>query len=315
MEMILEINWRDQILELLNTEELNFENIKKSKNIRNSNIPKSLYKFRQVSDYALANLRESTLYLATANTFNDPYDSAINFNLQFDFFDNSHFIEKLGISKEESARILNEQEPFKEIIKFALKESKYSEEKADLIYLTIKSSREKFCREQLLNMNAFIQGSYKICSVSERLDSLPLWAHYADNHKGFAMEYDFNSLDKNDPVLNCLWPVYYNGIFECPDIFKKQIEGKNFNNLVAVLAALHKSPDWAYEAEWRMVLPDSPSEKGVTLQAPLKAVYLGSKLEDKDTLSKVLKCAEIANIPVFRMHLIPEEFRVEAKPF
>lgn len=310
-------SWRDEILDLLNTDELILENIKKSHIIRNNNIPKSLYKFRSVNEYSLDNLSNSTLYLSIAKTFNDPYDSAINFDPQVFFLDNTVFIDKLGIPEEESKRILLDKDPFKEIIKFSLRNSEYSEEKADLLYSFITERRKEVCKDQLLKFNESIQSSYKICSLSERLDSLPLWAHYAENHKGFVMEYDFNSLDENDIALNCLWPVYYTGVFEASGLFKKPKEGKNINNLYAVLAALHKAPDWAYESEWRLVCPDSPSEKGMNFKAPLKAVYLGSKLEDDDEfkkLSKVLKCAEIANIPVFRMHLIPEEFRVEAKP-
>lgn len=313
------INWRDEIIQLLSVDDLNIENIKKAKNIKFNNIPKSLYKFRDVSEYSLGNLRDSTLYLSTANTFNDPYDSAINFDPQLGFSDNAVFIDKLGIPKDEAEKILSAPEPFKEIIKFTLKkDSSFSEEKADLLHSFIQTRRQEFCKEQLLNTNAAIQNSYKICSLSERLDSLPMWAHYAADHKGFVMEYDFNSLSREDILLNCLWPVYYTGIFDASGIFKSLQEGKKFNNLAATLAALHKSPDWKYEAEWRIVLPDGNSETGINLQAPLKAVYLGTKLEDsKDTkkLSQVLKWAKVANVPVFRIHLIPEEFRVEAVPF
>lgn len=314
----MEMTWRDEIIQLLNIKELDIEKLKLSKKIRNNNIPKSLYKYRSVSKHSLNNLKDSTLYLSIAKDFNDPYDSAINFNTQIGFSDNTHFIEKLGIPEAEASRIRSAHDPLKEIVKFALKDSKYSEDQADLLSSYIHERREIFGKEQLLKINAAIQNSYKICSLSERLDSLPLWAHYADNHKGFVMEYDFNILDKNDILLNCLWPVYYTGIFNASGIFESQFEGKIFNNLVAVLAALHKSPDWQYEAEWRIVLPDGVTEKGINFPAPLKAVYLGTKLEDNsDTknLSRVLEFAEKAQVPVFKMRFVPEEFRVEAISF
>lgn len=311
----MDTNWKEEIFKLLSTDEINVENIKKSQNIKKNNIPKSLYKFRSVTPYSLDNLRNSTLYLATASKFNDPYDSAINFDPQIGLIGNKEFIEKLGISEEISAQILSTEDPFKEIVRHALKNSSYSEIQADSISAFLQARRKDFLKQSLLNLNEQLQNSYKICSLSERIDSLPMWAHYADNHQGFVMEYDFQSLEKNDIALNCLWPVYYNGIFDASSAFKSLFEGKKFNNLVAILAALHKSPDWSYECEWRLVLPDDSTQDGINFRAPLKAVYLGTKMKTNDcknNLSEVIKCAELANIPVYRMHLIPEEFRVEA---
>jgi hypothetical protein len=310
-------SWRDEILNLLDIDVLDLEKLKQAKIIRNNNIPASLYKYRTVTDYSLENLSDSTLYLAKANTFNDPYDSVFNFDLGIGYEDNRFYIERLGIPDDESIRIFASDDPLKEVIKFALKGEEYSAEKADLLTTVIKEGRAKFNKQQLNFLNSNLQNSYKICSVSERLDSLPMWAHYADNHKGFVMEYDFNKLPSHDLVLNCLWPVFYKGIYDASNIIKSLNEGKLFNNLVAILAALHKSSDWEYESEWRLVLPDVADKAGINLSAPLKAVYLGSKLEDSkesNNLSRVLECAEAAQVPVFRMHLIPEEFRVEAKP-
>jgi hypothetical protein len=41
---------------------------------------------------------------------------------------------------------------------------------------------------------ASLRNNIKITCFSEELFSMPMWSHYANNHKGFCIEYDFTRL-------------------------------------------------------------------------------------------------------------------------
>lgn len=90
-----------------------------------------------------------------------------------------------------------------------------------------------------------------------------MWSHYADNHKGMVIEYNFNSLDlKNQKeILNGLHPVYYTNKIVNLDNYR------TVQNVMSVhaLAAINKSVEWEYENEWRIVVPKKTDEIGFNL--------------------------------------------------
>ncbi|SDH49907.1 DUF2971 domain-containing protein [Pseudomonas panipatensis] len=311
-------DWVEELMQLMCASNLPQENIRTAQQLKRRNFPESLYKFREVNDYSLSNLRDSTLHLTFASNFNDPYDSAVNFDPHFG---KSH-IELLlehteGIYEEDRQSILCASDPILELVKHDYSQidaaTQIGDEELAKVATVIKDSHANFIAKTITEMNRQIQNSYKICSLTERLDSLPLWAHYAKDHTGFAMRYDFRGLPPENMVGLLLWPVIYSGVFNASNLLRGANSGKAFNNLFGVIAALHKSPDWDYEEEWRLVLPDSKDEPPRNLFAPLKAVYLGSKIsESNETL--VIREAHAAGIPVFKMRLIPHEFRMEAVP-
>ena len=111
-----------------------------------------------------------------------------------------------------------------------------------------------------------------------------MWSHYAKNHTGFCVQYDFKSLGYNCHLTRLLFPIFYsNKIFAIDDyihntqpqfydvhssyldgidlskiIVGSQLEhlkGNNkSNNMFPIYAALKKYEGWKYEKEWRYVL-------------------------------------------------------------
>lgn len=87
-------------------------------------------------------------------------------------------------------------------------------------------------------------GRESLCfSLSERADSTPMWAHYADNHQGFVVAFDTDHewfKQRKDGKKNRLQKiVYFDGMIEEP-----------LENVSA--AFMSKTTDWAYEREWRL---------------------------------------------------------------
>lgn len=132
-----------------------------------------------------------------------------------------------------------------------------------------------------------------ILSLTTNPDNLLMWAHYANEHRGFVIELDekhnfFKSKEENNYIYNGIQKVNYSEIR--PDKFLKDFE---FKDLLLV-----KSKEWAYENEYRIIqkLEDADEVKSdiYLFKLPrnlVKAVYCGCNMEN----SKKAKILEILN--------------------
>lgn len=163
--------------------------------------------------------------------------------------------------------------------------------------------------------NETIKKGYKICSLSERVDSMLMWSHYAKNHTGFVMEYDFNSLPLSDVRSRSLWPVIYDDkLFDASRFMREQSESGAYNNLFGIIASIHKAKDWQYEQEWRLIIPLGPDEPPFNYSVPTpKAIYLGSKVSNEDRI-KISNIANKKGIPVYKMKLSHDRFNMAPEP-
>lgn len=95
-----------------------------------------------------------------------------------------------------------------------------------------------------------IQQSLGILCLTETFDELLMWAHYSNSHTGFVVEFDtdhvfFNSRKSIHDELRHLRKVEYSEVR--PTLVLVSEEG--------IRPLLVKSCHWAYEKEWRMVVP------------------------------------------------------------
>ena len=91
-----------------------------------------------------------------------------------------------------------------------------------------------------------IRARVGILSLSERYDSLPMWAHYADLARGFVIVLDnLEQSFKGDKTgsLNIPKPVAY----------ADQFIGMTFDPSTQDRLFFSKLSDWSYEREWRVV--------------------------------------------------------------
>lgn len=92
-----------------------------------------------------------------------------------------------------------------------------------------------------------------IFCVSQKNDSFPMWAHYANNAKGFVVEFEnLESIFKGDEtgVLSQITPIAYN---KSPHI--------TFDPCSHRTTFFTKHPDWSYENEYRIVKQLSKCKK------------------------------------------------------
>lgn len=88
-----------------------------------------------------------------------------------------------------------------------------------------------------------------ISCFSEREDSLLMWAHYANNHRGICVEY--NLLNINKELGFTAVPIIYSNDRTCFDSIESYGEKDIWEFFIESLTS--KSMEWNYEKEWRII--------------------------------------------------------------
>lgn len=275
---------------------------KKAFALKNKHLPSSIFKYRNfyINEkniiYSLENLENQTVHLSNPNDFNDPYDSSFIINEEHTIMDMgeeitiNHFIQIL-----EAVKNFTNSGGKETIKKMEEKVGNLDEHiekyKGYLEIINLVDEHE----ENLVNTTKNI---IKICSFSERNDSLLMWSHYSGQHTGFCIEYNIELLSEFDKLRLELYPINYSD-----KLYKAPINNL-FNH---ILSATYKSLEWDYEDEWRLIVIDEKNSE--YLMPKPKAIYLGSKISDENK-DKILKIVEHQNIPIYQMVLDRKRFKI-----
>lgn len=155
-------------------------------------------------------------------------------------------------------------------------------------------------------MNRAIDDTVYIVSLCTDHKNRLMWSHYADNHKGFCIEYDFGAdVLKDSGVI--VFPVVYSSmrpkipyetllLSEKPTL--KNVNSQNIHERI-FLSMLTKDKIWSYEREWRILI--SAQEESMNIPAPpVSCIYLGACCsEENEEMIKAL--VQDWNIPVKKM--------------
>ena len=247
---------------------------------------------------------------APPEAFNDPYDCDL-------LVDNSFLLQKaareLYIDTLSEKQILSESE--KELLRTA------KDWKAALESIMQASLSSNFADDLMDAVNQTfrrLRKEFRIACFSKTKDSILMWSHYAKNHTGFCIEYDFHS----SKLAQHLHPVRYTQD-------RKFIPGSfaDHDNAAAnhaiYEAALYKSEEWSYEEEWRCVLhekvlnrlnplPFDISRFAFGVQSCINAVYLGAKTAEKYRI-QICDHYKGTNVKVFQMELMPDCYKLDSR--
>lgn len=175
-------------------------------------------------------------------------------------------------------------------------------------------SRLKIHNGRLIDdLTCFVRGT---CFTANGVQSMPMWAHYANIHKGFCVSYNV----KEDLELkSSIFPVQYTDErLDVTSLIRKQAESictlidKSvsrvggtilYDDLTIIYMALllynvkHKS--WSYENEYRYLVPTNTSNSKYAKALP-KAIYMGLNCDEvhKKSLSNI---ADYWDIPLYQM--------------
>ena len=244
--------------------------------------PKSLIKFYSGkyepngSNYFLDSISNNMLWLSSPSFFNDPFDCVINANYNAEAvlseclghdYDMAQFLLSYGDIKEAAHNVAD--------------------------YLKEENEGKHLYLEKSIYVTCF--------SEKENLASSRMWAHYANNHSGVCVEYDFATVNNVSPFA-CI-PVRYT------DDYRYLLNPNNINDDVAnFLQFFTKAKEWEYEKEWRVAQQNKQlNMKGynVSISSPI-AIYLGCKASEKLKKDVMSACE---NIPVYQMKMRPGTFQ------
>lgn len=284
-------------------------------------MPKRLFRYRAFNDRSVGAFENDIIYAVTADKFNDPYDTLVRYDLEGigKWVNTVMSIETLGQMKTWYAQGWDLPKEVKHIL---------PKEMTDALKVALSSiddikDFEERIEETRQRMMSLIETYFPILSettkrystiacFSESIESVLMWSHYADSHKGFALEYDFRpTLER--PIKNVgLFPVVYSEErFDISDYIAwgflrlLGIQAKMPDMSASIKNALWKSDVWAYEKEWRMIdsTPrDITDEKASAIPYKPVAIYYGRHMssDDKRRLHEV---AKEKGIKEFEMYL------------
>lgn len=309
-----------------------FELLPNSVSMKQEHFPKKLYKFFAMNSNSLSCLENQTIFVSKPSMFNDPFDCSLYTSK--DEFIKSYLLAKIKEEKLIDKGELTEKE-YQELllskcdIDYSLKYKQF----VDIIHkLCIK--RESILREKYLEayhkfdekMEALHNSDVRVCCFAalsnEQLETFTeMWAHYADNHKGFCIEYDLSNIDFDNYSVSrppSVENVSLGGLLECTyqskpvtlpknliykffwELNMKQTEVSKLEKQI-IQSFITKSSAWSYEHEWRMIIDDKFSEiYNHLIPFPhISAVYLGCHMSKND-MHSILGIADRNNFKVFK---------------
>jgi hypothetical protein len=264
-----------------------------------SNYPETIYKYRTwTNSHHKKILTENQLYLATPKDFNDPLDCRIGNN--YGLLDTDEKIE-------EYAEIVTERHKVA-VMKMGLDPQ---------------SEKQRIIRELQTDMKSVQKGDdehiftmqdkhFGVLSLSERFDSILMWSHYADFHKGFFVGFNEEKMRQSN-LFGKGGPITYDTEFP-------KIDPRNNRGMDKSFVQTHtKAEDWAYEKEYRLTklfFPNEPEQNAriVTFPAELiSEVILGLKMPEEHK-KEIIEIAKQKKIPIFEIEQIQAQFKLVKKP-
>lgn len=163
-----------------------------------------------------------------------------------------------------------------------------------------------------------------IICLTEVRDSLLMWGHYTDAHKGLIFGFDpshpfFDQRVREDDVIRSLRKVSYSKHRPRVTLYDSTLGDAELADSFANQFFLTKFQDWSYEKEWRMILPleQSTLVDGAHLLALpegcLTEVVLGNRISDTDreTIETCLDADGFwTNVTLSEASIDKEEFRI-----
>lgn len=301
-----------------------------------------IYKYLD-EDGAEATIEDNSILLKCPTEFNDPFDCLFCVDPEDKkeayklFINNELFKEfyKKMIVKNQKPNIKKDlaREIKQSIQKSAtiIKKTKVFEMQSYLLQLLplapqhLKKDETKLRSEfnhMIKNKMEEIRSIALVACFGSTFDSILMWSHYANKHKGACIEFEIDDKDFKNVTYSEKLPL-----FRLTDILKiifghqfagAEIDAEKEEFKFILDPLLTKSKDWEYEGEVRCVyssknrdskIKDSFNKNGepiILLDMPrIKKIYLGCKAE-KSFVSKIKSIS--GDIPIYKMKLCKNKY-------
>ena len=287
--------------------------------IKEHHLPKRIYRYRPDCSDSRRNLETDTVWLSSPASYNDPYDCWFRFSQE----------DLLVALENRLVDILAEQGKLQGVSAAQIEKAKRDPNPLKMIsghipdFSTVGSNLRQIVefwstqtpikvKETASSIQSWRKLT-KVCSFSEINSSLLMWAHYADNHRGFCVEYNIEGLRADHRLRETLYPVVYTShIYDLTRWALTLVtpERQQFNTELPILCVIHKCRDWKYEKEWRMVrvTPTEEPDQNCLVPTPTR-IFLGSMMGEAK-LKELRTVCLYKGIEVWQMHLAEDKFKL-----
>jgi len=245
--------------------------------------PCSLFKYRAFDQYAIQTLIDGKIWLADPKSFNDPFDCMC-------YIDRKH-------SDEELLAHLND----------------CAQSRGDTRQFTLEDiPQERLDYERGLDeLEEGVRNAGIFCLAATPFEPL-MWAHYADGHRGFCIEYERRA-DNDLGSTGCSWVTYDDPtfpVFRGLDYFRQGMD-------VLQRILTHKARSWDYEHEWRLMRmwKGSPGERSYRLNARILSITFGIRMPRRDELTIIRILRHLTGIKYYKMAVIQGRLALQQHPF
>lgn len=256
--------------------------------------PDIIYKYRSWSNnFHKRILVDGEVYLSAPKHFNDPFDFRIPKN--YFLLDSPEKIQKYVdnvIEKHKEWLLTNERD-------FDLLRNQHLKRMENL---------EQYQKEHEEIEAEATDKHYGVLSLSARWDSILMWSHYGDFHKGFNIGYNETKM-RESGLFGKGGPVSYSTEFPHLDPFSEHSMQTSF------VQTHYKSKEWEYEQEYRLTklfFPDPATEEQRIIKIPfeyVEEINLGITISSQDR-DEILKLAKERNITVYQLKKTPFKFEL-----
>lgn len=314
---------------------------------KNEHMPKRLFKFFPFNENSIKCIETNAVFMNNPRNFNDPFDGMlcaqedefikrclVKYLVETDAVHRGILTEdelnRLKASRCDDSEYCNVYRTFDSVILHLCYDADKQEmrkgemEIQDLVYKSRCEYRNKLnqLRESVVGITSFANiNEFKLKSFME------LWAHYAQSHEGFCVEYDLTQSvgDVSDAMLmGGLLPCSYGSkqvVLSKQKMYKyvkdipfTQYERMEFDKSI-LMSFLTKSSSWRYENEWRLILPlDVCAIYGNMIPFyPIKSIYVGCRMPN-DNKEFIYRLAEQKGITVYNMSMHEYKFEMGYLP-
>lgn len=306
------MDWIYEYEDKMFKEYTNKESLKRAVQLKHSNMPEILYKYRTFSPNSIDALKDNYLIAAKPELLNDIHEGVL-----FADYDKywrimySRIISvlELNLGKKMINNIfeINSIEEAHECIANTFDidlESKQFKDLCKDTELLMRFALEKFEKEVIMVSNDI----YRICSLSGTSKSNTMWSHYANEHKGFCLGYGIRNA--NNLITELTFPIRYRDkmIEVEPEILTESVDTQG---MILLNSLSLKSINWIHEQEWRIIIGKTCEEDKEKIKLPyLEEIILGSKISEENA-EILMKIAREKKIKLYKMFKVRGSFELE----
>jgi hypothetical protein len=334
---------------------------------KNDFLPQYLFKYYSPTSQNILDIKNQRLWMAHPNFFNDPFDCNIGYDRvnfekrkliqimnEFDCVDHSKC--DTGFTVEEKDRIIRSKIEDNSYWKSSIES--YSDAKRKVLDNKSNDFKKNINRRlddatqeiddkvgKLKNIDIRVACFSNFDRYDEFYKQIVMWSHYADNHRGFCVQYDLSFLkpennlkipdwsfyedkdkylnERNQAIIRAgIFPVEYtakriNIPFSKLEKIKIESSGNIFYNSnideLIYKTFLVKSANWNYEKEWRIIVDENIC-KYYENKIPfpyIKAIYLGCKA-DNELINTMIDIGKEINAEVIILKMDGQKFILES---